>query len=240
MTPNKRHGCLGDNVKVHWAGAENCEFAHVLNDAGAKYFLFTVLPFIADQFDIKFGRITLARHLSPWEELPKLGHHVIMVKYGFLGQLFATLAIILTGLCRPQNAVMEQAYQTLLGQNWVFVIGSLCAYYASQTWDVFIFHELRERHIRKNKNYHGERRWLWNNGSTLTSQIIDTFIYAFISFGLGLGWAWTAQGRTQLVGLMLGQYLLKAGLALLDTPFFYFFTRAEKAAPEKDGIRVSA
>ena len=29
----------------------------------------------------------------------------------------------------------------------------------------------------------------------------------------------------QLIGIIIGQYLLKACLALLDTPFFYFFTR---------------
>lgn len=46
-----------------------------------------------------------------------------------------------------------------------------------------------------------------------------------ISFGLGLGWLWSPQGRADLVGIMIGQYLLKACLALLDTPFFYFFTR---------------
>ena len=46
-----------------------------------------------------------------------------------------------------------------------------------------------------------------------------------ISFGLGLGWLFTAEGRMQLIGIIIGQYLLKAGLALLDTPFFYFFTR---------------
>ena len=32
-------------------------------------------------------------------------------------------------------------------------------------------------------------------------------------------------GRMQLIGIIIGQYLLKACLALLDTPFFYFFTR---------------
>lgn len=31
--------------------------------------------------------------------------------------------------------------------------------------------------------------------------------------------------RVQLIGIIIGQYLLKACLALLDTPFFYFFTR---------------
>jgi uncharacterized PurR-regulated membrane protein YhhQ (DUF165 family) len=30
-----------------------------------------------------------------------------------------------------------------------------------------------------------------------------------------------------LIGMMIGQYLLKACLALADTPFFYFFTRRE-------------
>lgn len=68
-------------------------------------------------------------------------------------------------------------------------------------------------------------RWLWNNGSTITSQIWDTVIYAVISFGFGLGWVHTHEGRMQLIGIIIGQYLLKACLALLDTPFFYFFTR---------------
>lgn len=80
--------------------------------------------------------------------------------------------------------------------------------------------------IRKHGDVKGGR-WIWNNGSTCTSQIIDTFIYAFISFGLGLGWAFTPEGRMNLIGMMIGQYLLKACLALADTPFFYFFTRRE-------------
>ena len=70
-----------------------------------------------------------------------------------------------------------------------------------------------------------KRSWLWNNGSTITSQIWDTVIYAVISFGFGLGWVHTHEGRMQLIGIIIGQYLLKACLALLDTPFFYFFTR---------------
>lgn len=147
-----------------------------------------------------------------------------MVFFGFIGQVFATVMIILTGLCPAVDAGIDAAYQTLLGQNWVFVIGSLCAYYASQSWDVFIFHKIRDKFIEKG-HYNGSGRWIWNNASTMTSQIIDTFVYAFISFGLGMGWVFTAEGRVSLFGLMLGQYILKACLALLDTPFFYFFTR---------------
>lgn len=112
----------------------------------------------------------------------------------------------------------------VLGQNWIFVIGSLSAYLVSQSWDVAVFHAIRDRYIAKHGSTKGGR-WLWNNGSTITSQIWDTVIYAVISFGFGLGWVHTHEGRMQLIGIIIGQYLLKACLALLDTPFFYFFTR---------------
>lgn len=149
------------------------------------------------------------------------------VKYGFIGQLFATLCIILTGLFPAVDSAMDGAYNLLLGQNWVFVAGSLCAYYVSQTWDVVVFHKIRDWYIRKHGSTKGGR-WLWNNVSTMTSQIWDTVIYATISFGFGLGWIWTPAGRADLIGIVIGQYLLKACLALLDTPLFYFFTRRAK------------
>lgn len=147
-----------------------------------------------------------------------------VVKYGLIGQVFATACIMITGAFPATDPVMDGAYQTLLGQNWIFVIGSLSAYLVSQTWDVLVFHFLRDRYVERHGSTRGGR-WLWNNGSTLTSQVWDTVIYAVISFGLGLGLLFTAEGRAQLLGIILGQYLLKAGLALLDTPFFYFFTR---------------
>lgn len=147
-----------------------------------------------------------------------------VVKYGFIGQIFATACIMITGYFPAVDPVMDEAYHTLLGQNWVFVIGSLSAYLVSQSWDVVIFHRVRDWYIRRHGSTKGGR-WLWNNVSTLTSQVWDTVIYACISFGLGLGWLFTAEGRVQLLGVVLGQYLLKALLALLDTPFFYFFTR---------------
>lgn len=152
------------------------------------------------------------------------------VKYGFIGQIFATIMIIATGWLPATDAVMDGAYRTLLGQNWIFVVGSLTAYYASQSWDVFFFHKIRDAYIRKHGEYHGQGRWIWNNFSTGTSQIIDTAIYATISYGLGFGWLWHHETRLALLGIMIGQYLLKLGLALLDTPFFYFFTRGAKSA----------
>ena len=78
MTPTREHGSIGENVKVHFAGAENVDFAYVMHDAGVNYWLYTVLPFIMDQFNIKWGRITNARHLNPWQELPKLASGALL------------------------------------------------------------------------------------------------------------------------------------------------------------------
>jgi hypothetical protein len=105
-----------------------------------------------------------------------------------------------------------------------FTAGSLIAYCCSQTWDVFVFHKLKD--WAKNKfgeEANNKQRWIWNNGSTMTSQMIDTVIFIGIGFGLGLG-----MSGNDLIGLMIGQYCVKFVLALLDTPFFYFFTREVK------------
>lgn len=142
------------------------------------------------------------------------------VKRGFICQVFAIVLIVLTQYTRPVDQHIQDAYVTLLGQSPMFVLGSLCAYLASQSWDVHVFHKVREYFNAK-----PSLRWIWNNLSTGTSQIIDTAIYASVAFGIGMGWFFQPGGVRNLIGIMVGQYLLKLGLAVLDTPFFYFFTR---------------
>lgn len=142
------------------------------------------------------------------------------VRYGFIGQLFAIALIVATQYTPTDDAAMQHAYETLLGQSPMFVLGSLCAYSCSQTWDVWIFHKIRNHFDAK-----PSLRWIWNNLSTGTSQIIDTVIYAVVAFGIGMGWLFQQGGVSMLLSIIVGQYLLKLCLAILDTPFFYYFTR---------------
>ena len=58
----------------------------------------------------------------------------------------------------------------------------------------------------------------------MTSQIIDTIVFIGISFGIGFGWLFDPAMLPQLGIMMIGQYLAKFCLAVLDTPFFYLFT----------------
>ena len=149
------------------------------------------------------------------------------VRWGFVGQVLATLLIILTQYLPAADPEAQTAYERLLGQNWIFVIGSMVAYFASQSWDVFFFHKIRDKFIAKHGSTDGGR-WIWNNASTMTSQIIDTVLFIGISFGIGFGWFFDKAMWPSLFAMMLGQYALKFILAALDTPFFYLLTRRKE------------
>lgn len=142
------------------------------------------------------------------------------VIYGLFGQLLATILIVLTQYIPAADIEMQEAYEKLLGQNYIFVIGSMVAYICSQMWDVWIFHKIRDR-FAGNPRY----RWIWNNASTMTSQIIDTLLFIGISFGIGFNWLFDIKMWSTLFAMMIGQYVFKFLLALLDTPFFYMMTR---------------
>lgn len=155
------------------------------------------------------------------------------VLFGLLGQVFATVLIILTQKLPAADSAMQQAYDMLLGQNWLFVAASLVGYVSAQLWDVWIFHAIRGFFVTKNGS--NKNRWLWNNASTMTSQIIDTVVFVGIAFGLGFGWFFKPEMRLTLLSMMIGQYAFKFLLALIDTPFFYLLTRQKSAGGERIG-----
>lgn len=139
---------------------------------------------------------------------------------GFISQVICSALIYLTPILFKRWFVGSDTYTALNSLGW-FTLGSLVAYGCSQTWDVFIFHKIKDWAKEKyGEERYNKQRWLWNNGSTMTSQIIDTVIFIGIGFGIGLG-----MRGNELIGLMIGQYCIKWCLALLDTPFFYIFTR---------------
>ena len=58
--------------------------------------------------------------------------------------------------------------------------------------------------------------WLRATGSTLISQLVDSFIVLFIAFKIGKGWSW------QLVlAICLLNYTYKFTMAILLTPLIY-------------------
>ncbi len=147
----------------------------------------------------------------------------LIVKWGFVCQVIACCLIAVAQMLPAASPEMQSAYEMLLGQNVVFVIASLLAYLTSQSWDVFVFHKIRNFFLARGKST--AWRWVWNNASTMSSQAIDTVIYITIAFGIGMGWAFDAAMLPTLLAMMVGQYVCKFILAALDTPVFYLLTR---------------
>ncbi len=145
------------------------------------------------------------------------------VIYGFASQLFASLLIMFTERIPAEDPEMQIAYSKLLGQNLLFVVASLVAYFVSQSWDIWFFHRIRDWYLNSNGGS-TTARWIWNNASTMTSQILDTVLFIGIVFGIGFRWFWMPNMWPSLAATMVGQYLFKFLLALLDTPLFYLMT----------------
>lgn len=130
---------------------------------------------------------------------------------GFWAQIMASL-LILTAQYLPVAPFMSEQqkhFLAILGQNWRFAIASLIAYLISQSTDVYLF-------AFWGKLTKGKHKWLRNNASTMTSQLIDTAIFITIAFSGVVPDLWK---------MVVSQYVLKLIIALCDTPFFYLLTK---------------
>ena len=135
---------------------------------------------------------------------------------------FVVLALVWSTLAAPGiNPEVSAAFDTALGPTTNIVLGSLLAYVVSQNWDVIVFHEIRDR-------TGPGKLWLRNLASTATSQVLDTVIFVGVAFVvapavLGIG---MPLSLGEAAALVVGQYLLKLLIAVIDTPFVYLVVRA--------------
>lgn len=99
------------------------------------------------------------------------------------------------------------AFNKIFGQGQRIIIGSLTAFLIGQLVDVFIFQKLR-------KITGAKKLWLRATGSTLVSQLVDSFVVLFIAFtGIFT--------TSQLIAIGITNYIYKFVVAILLTPLIY-------------------
>lgn len=106
---------------------------------------------------------------------------------------------------------MQNAYSAIFGQGMWIIIGSLIAFLVAQLLDVMVFHRIRKAT--------GEKKvWLRATGSTLVSQLFDSFIVLYIAFVIG------PQNWSISLFLAIGtvNYIYKFIVAIALTPVIYF------------------
>ncbi len=105
---------------------------------------------------------------------------------------------------------MQAAFAGIFGQGLWVIGGSLTAFLIGQLLDVTVYHRVRR--------LTGERKiWLRATGSTLVSQLLDSYVVLYIAFVIGpQNWS-----MSQLLAVGTLNYSYKFLAAILMTPLIY-------------------
>ena len=104
-------------------------------------------------------------------------------KLSFLtaGLIAYTFFLLLIGLNIPavkgEGLISDEQFNAVFGQSMWIIVGSIVAFLVSQLIDVTIFHFVKNRTGKK-------MIWLRSTGSTVISQLFDSFIVLGIAFWL--------------------------------------------------------
>ena len=154
-----------------------------------------------------------------------------VVWVGLLLNLWVIFILWIGGILPPRPELLENGLPALEDPSRVFfqirkwtvsaTIASMIAYLTAQFVDVHIFHLIRKR-------TRGKMLWLRNNGSTLTSQMVDSIAVITVTWFTAKNAIQIAPGETVIHGLIilvLSNYVFKMVSALVDTIPFYLGTR---------------
>ncbi len=130
-----------------------------------------------------------------------------LIAYAFLILFFAMR--VPAGPYPTVSTVSDEQFNAVFGQGMLIIVGSLVAFLVSQFVDVGIFWLLRDK-------TGGKMMWLRSTGSTVISQLVDTFIVGAIAFWIPGKWSTKIYLEASITG-----YTFKLGIAIILTPVIY-------------------
>ena len=138
---------------------------------------------------------------------------VALISYAFVGVYFAIHLTPASWWIESATSEgipnFQNAFKKIFGQGLWIIGGSLTAFLIGQIIDVRVFQKL--------KSITGENKiWLRATGSTLISQLIDSFVVLFIAFKIGADWSWSL-----FLAVGTCNYIFKFIVAIIMTPIIY-------------------
>lgn len=141
--------------------------------------------------------------------------YTTLIGMGCIGFSYGLIFLDLRIPADPRySPVGDEAFQAVFANSSQIILGSITAYLIGQLVDIQVFHRLRtltgNRHI-----------WLRATGSTLVSQLVDSYIVIYMAFGL-----WGQNGKPPwplrtVAEVATTNYLYKFVIAILITPLLY-------------------
>jgi queuosine precursor transporter len=140
---------------------------------------------------------------------------VVLISYAFLMYFLAIAMppaeVWINSSSKQGVENIQNSFNAIFGQNMRIIIGSLVAFMVSQVVDVTVFHQIKKKTGNK-------FLWLRATGSTLVSQLVDSYIVLFIAFSGIFSWQ-------QILAIGMMNYIYKFIVAILLTPLIYFIER---------------
>lgn len=203
----------GEDLKLHdrkhnlhlWLNALFITFLLMAELTGNKLFsvfglTFTlgVIPFpvtfiITDVLNEFYGK-TSVKHTT------LLGMVMILLAYGLI-------VIDLQIPALPDSPIDDASFERVFANSGLVIMGSIVAYLVGQFIDIHIFHFIRMR-------TKGKYIWLRATGSTVISQLIDSFIVIFIALG-------PYKSFLELLKIGFNNFGYKMLIAVALTPLIY-------------------
>ncbi len=131
------------------------------------------------------------------------------ITVGLIVYIYILLAIAMQIPAVSFSPVNDLVFNKVFGQSQWIIVGSITAFIISQLVDIYTFWLIR----KATGKY---LIWLRATGSTIISQLIDTFVVQFIAFVLPGYWKFSEFVNNALYG-----YSFKLIVAILLIPFIY-------------------
>lgn len=131
------------------------------------------------------------------------------ITVGLISFAFIILSIAIKIPATSFSPVNNEVFKTVFGQSQWIIVGSIIAFLISQLVDVYMF--LFFKKITGNKFI-----WFRATGSTLISQLVDTFVVQYIAFVLPAKWTFNEFMTNASYG-----YVFKLFIAIALIPLIY-------------------
>ena len=182
------------------------------------------IPFSFDLFGNQFGPFVTIVGILPWpvvflltDLLNEFYGYKVVRKLSWITAILIAYCFLIVGLSMDIPAVEipgsnlsdDASFNKVFGQAQMVIVGSICAFLVSQILDASLFSWIKSKT--------GERFiWLRSTGSTLISQLIDSYIVLYIGFVLP-----GTLSFNDFMTIAPTNYVLKILIAILLTPLIY-------------------
>jgi uncharacterized integral membrane protein (TIGR00697 family) len=131
------------------------------------------------------------------------------ITIGLIAYTFILISIGLNIKAVDFSPVNDENFRIVFGQSQWIIVGSIVAFLCSQLVDVYVFWIFRNR-------TGGKMIWLRATGSTVVSQLVDTFVVQYVAFVLPGKWT-----MDEFIHNASWGYSFKLIIAVCLIPFIY-------------------